>query len=106
VLPLVLYEGDFFPFKFWLSNRIRDGMYYRNELYYRLHTVESKKRSRLYHYACKLSLTEIVIVTANSETYSLWISLRSPKAIALNHQAPLIPTIHTQSSEETHPDQG
>lgn len=97
MLPLVVHEGDFFPFKFWLKNRIRDGMYYRNELYYRLYTVESKQRSRLYHYACRLSRTEIVIVTANPKTYSLWISLRSPKAIALNQYPNPIPTLPHQS---------
>jgi len=105
VLPQVVYEGDFFPFKFWLSGRIRDGMYYRNELYYRLHMVESQKRSRLYHYACKLSLTETVIVTTTPKNCSLWISLRSPKAIALNHQASVIPAIPPHTGEETHPDQ-
>lgn len=53
-------------------------MYYRNELFYRLHSVGPSDRARLYHYACKLAHQSSVVVTASAERYSIWINLRSP----------------------------
>lgn len=79
-LPPVILEGDFHPFKFWFKDSVQDGMNYRNELFYRLHTVELQKRAQLYHYACKLAQTDAVVVTASEKSYSIWVSLRSPIA--------------------------
>ncbi|WP_205370370.1 MULTISPECIES: hypothetical protein [Thermoleptolyngbya] len=80
VLPPVIDEGNFFPFKFWFRDSIQDGMYYRSELYYRLQTVDAQQRSRLYHFACRLAQREAVVVTANQRSCSLWINLRSSLA--------------------------
>ncbi|RMF63475.1 MAG: hypothetical protein D6742_17475 [Cyanobacteria bacterium J069] len=80
MLPPVIDEGSFFPFKFWFKNRIQDGMHYRSELYYRLHTVESQQRARLYHFACRIAQRETVAVSANDHTCSIWVSLRSASA--------------------------
>jgi hypothetical protein len=84
VLPPVIEEGNAFPFKFWFNNSIQDGMYYRNELFYRLHTIGLEHRARLYHYACKLAHHDTVIVTTTNDRCSIWVSLRSPSATALN----------------------
>lgn len=91
MLPPVIHEGDFFPFKFWFNSSIQDGMYYRSELYYRLHTVDVGHRARLYHYACKLSRQSAVVVTTNDKACSLWLNLRSPSATAVSEDFPLLP---------------
>ncbi len=52
-------------------------MYYRGELYYRLHSAGIALRARVYHYACKMILHENVIVTADEQSCSIWVSLRS-----------------------------
>lgn len=52
-------------------------MYYRNELFYRLHTVDLGNRARLYHYACKLAQRDRVVVSASDHSCSIWMSLRS-----------------------------
>lgn len=83
MLPPVVNEGDIFPFKFWFNNTVQDGMYHRNELFYRLHTVPLTSRAQLYHYACKLAQRDNVIVTAAPEQCSIWVSLRSPSVTAL-----------------------
>ncbi|HEY9624487.1 MAG TPA: hypothetical protein V6C78_29290 [Crinalium sp.] len=59
-------------------------MYYRNELFYRLYSIDIKHRARLYHYACKLAQHDNVVVTATDVSCSIWVSLRSPSAIATN----------------------
>lgn len=59
-------------------------MYYRNELFYRLHTVDIANRARLYHYACRLSQQSAVVVTASDERCSIWVSLRSPNVSTID----------------------
>jgi len=76
VLPPVISERDIFPFKFWFDGHIQDGMYYRNELYYRLHTVGISQRSKLFHYACKLSRKTTLVLTTNLRECSIWVNLR------------------------------
>lgn len=83
VLPPVIREGDFFPFKFWFNNSIQDGMYYRNELFYRLYSVSLKHRAKLYHHACRMAQDEMVVVSAGDRICSLWISLRGSGASEL-----------------------
>jgi hypothetical protein len=78
VLPPVIGKGDFHPFKFWFNNQLQDGMLYRNELFYRLQTVSTTHRARLYRYACKIAQQHTVVVTALPNEYSMWVSLRSP----------------------------
>jgi hypothetical protein len=82
VLPLVISDREFFPFKFWFNNSIQDGMYYRNELFYCLYSIEIKQRARLYHYACKLAQDHMVIISSTDVLCHIWISLRSEGAIA------------------------
>jgi hypothetical protein len=100
VLPPVIAEGKAFPFKFWFHNSIRDGIYYRNELFYRLHTVNRPQRSRLYHYACKLARSSQVLVTASEQKCSLWISLRSPNLTAPDAIAHALPSFADLTQDE------
>lgn len=82
VLPPLIDESSIFPFKFWFEHTIQDGMYYQNELFYRLHTVPTSIRARLYHYACKLARKDTVLVTNADSMCSIWVSLRSPSITA------------------------
>lgn len=84
MLPPVVNEGDFFPFKFWFNGSVQDGMYYRSELYYRLHTVDAEQRAGLYHYACKIPQDNAVVVTVTDKACSLWLNLRSSAATNLS----------------------
>ncbi|NJO42351.1 MAG: hypothetical protein HC769_19695 [Cyanobacteria bacterium CRU_2_1] len=84
VLPPVIHEGEYNLFKFWFNNSVQDGVYYHNELFYRLQTVALNHRAQLYHQACKLAQHDTVIVTTSMDTCSVWISLRSPSAIRLS----------------------
>lgn len=59
-------------------------MYYRNELFYRLHAVPLDLRARLYHYACQLAQENQVVVTIAEDTCCLWVSLRSSNVAALS----------------------
>jgi len=77
VLPPVIDEGKFFPFKFWFNHGIQDGMYYHNELYYRLQSSDINHRAQLYHYACRIAQRAQVVVTATETHCSIWVSLRS-----------------------------
>lgn len=79
VLPPVLSEGNYHPFKFWFNDRLRDGLFYQNELFYRLQTLSATHRATLYQHACQLAQQDSVIVTASLTEYSMWISLRSPR---------------------------
>ncbi|GAB4379069.1 MAG: hypothetical protein Kow00121_32330 [Elainellaceae cyanobacterium] len=80
MLPPIVNEGDCHPFKFWFHNKIQDGMVYRNELFYRWQTVPDSDRVRLYRRACQLvqNSQDSVVVTATTQQYSIWISLRNP----------------------------
>lgn len=71
---------------------MQDGMYYRNELFYRLYSIDLKHRARLYHYACKLAQKDVVVVTSTDVSCSIWISLRSASAIAQNPYEQKLPT--------------
>jgi hypothetical protein len=103
VLPPVIEESETFPFKFWLNNGIHDGMYYRNELFYRLHSVSLENRARLYHYACKMARNDIVVVTATADRCSIWVSLRSPSMMAQTlRDQPLPPFV--EPARELFPD--
>jgi hypothetical protein len=88
----VINEGDLFPFKFWFQTNIYDGMYYRNELFCRWHTVEASHRARLFHYACQLMQHNAVVVTANGQHSSLWVSLRSPIVAEFEQVEAIVPS--------------
>ncbi|MEB3289331.1 MAG: hypothetical protein VKI82_05415 [Leptolyngbya sp.] len=78
MLPKILEEHRIQVFKFWFGGALQDGSHYQNELYYRALTVESDKRTRLYHLACKLSQQGGgVLVSLSDDQCSLWISLRN-----------------------------
>jgi hypothetical protein len=104
VLPPVVNEGSVFPFKFWFNHTVQDGMYYRNELFYRLHTVGIGTRAQLYHYACRLARRDNVVVTASERQCSIWVSLRSPSVTALTlRRQPLPPALHPDASSSNLP---
>ena len=85
MLPKILEERRIQVFKFWFGGALQDGFHYQNELYYRALTVESEKRTRLYHLACKLSQQGgVVLVSIRDDQCSLWISLRNQSMV---HQA-------------------
>lgn len=78
MLPEILEERRIQTFKFWFDGALQDGAHYHNELYYRALTVESEKRTRLYHLACKLNEKGgSVVVSISDNQCSLWISLRN-----------------------------
>lgn len=85
MLPKILEERRIQVFKFWFGGALQDGSHYQNELFYRALTVESDKRTRLYHLACKLSQQGgVVLVSISDNQCSLWISLRNQSMV---HQA-------------------
>lgn len=78
MLPKVLPESRIQVFKFWFNGALQDGAHFANELYYRALTVETDKRTRLYHLACKFSEQQAgALVSIADNQCSLWISLRS-----------------------------
>mgnify|MGYP005854585733 CR=1 FL=1 len=79
VLPPILSEGNFRPFKFWFNDRLQDGLFYQNELFFRLQTLSVTYRATLYQHACQLAQRDSVIVTASPTEYTIWISLHSPR---------------------------
>ena len=91
MLPPVIEEGEYSPFKFWFEHTIQDGMYYQNELFYRLHTISSESRAQLYHYACQLAQHDYVVVTLTDDECSIWVSLRSPNITALSLRKQALP---------------
>ncbi len=96
MLPPVVDEGQVSIFKFWHGDRIQDGLYFRNELYYRVATINLDQRARLYHYACRISQKSYAVVTMTQIHCSLWVSLRGSAtdlvAQALIYFPPVPPT--------------
>lgn len=91
MLPPVVDEGLVSIFKFWYGDRIQDGLYYRNELYYRVATVGLEQRARLYHHACRVSQTSYAVVTMTQIHCSLWVSLRSSATAVAAHSFVYLP---------------
>ncbi|HEY9643465.1 MAG TPA: hypothetical protein V6C57_23455 [Coleofasciculaceae cyanobacterium] len=82
-MPLVIKEENCHPFKFWFNSSVQDGMYYGNELFYRLHTANSSDRALLYFRGCKLAKANSpTIITVAANQCKLWVSLRSPELAA------------------------
>ncbi len=90
-LPPVVDEKQIFPFKFWFNNSVQAGMYYRSELFYRLHSADVAQRARLFQYACRLSQQDKVVVTLSENSCSVWVSLRSPSAAHAHLHEPHFP---------------
>jgi hypothetical protein len=76
VPPLVLDEEHVFIFKFWFADTIQNGMYYQNELFCQLMTVEAHQRSQLYQLSCKFAQNGEFAVTCSKTDCRLWGSLR------------------------------
>lgn len=67
------------PFTFYLNDRLRQGMFYGNELYELV--KEFPRGDRLVAYQSVINLAEQgheVLVTASLFRYRTWVSLRSP----------------------------
>ncbi len=101
MLPPIVNEHVLFMFKFWFNNNIQEGMYYKDELFYRLHTVELRYRARLYHYACTMAQQDTIIVSASEKKCSIWVGLRSPSVNpkTLRHQ-PLPQFVQSAPTEQ------
>ncbi|WP_448560762.1 hypothetical protein [Trichothermofontia sp.] len=96
MLPLIVQHDQVFPFRFWLNNRIQEGLHYRGELFCHLQTFETGQRARVYHLACKLAQQGNPTLLLLSPTHcSLWISLRSSivEKILLCHFPPEWPAL-------------
>jgi hypothetical protein len=104
VLPPVIPEGELFPFRFWLNGSFHNGMHYRSELFYLLYTADAQYRSQVYHYACKLAQNNTIVISMTEASCRIWVSLRSPQAIASILQKHPIPKY--LSSEEDSSEQG
>jgi hypothetical protein len=78
MLPKVLKDKQVQGFKFWFSGALHDGLHYRHELFYRILTVQSGQRPRLFHLGCRLCQNGgQALITVSAHQSSLWISLRS-----------------------------
>lgn len=84
MLPEIVNEAKIHSFKFWFSDRIQEGMNYRGELFYRLHTADASERAKVFQTACRLSQRGAsLVLTLSDEQCSLWGSLRSQSVAAL-----------------------
>ncbi|NJL44629.1 MAG: hypothetical protein HC922_00480 [Leptolyngbyaceae cyanobacterium SM2_3_12] len=76
-------ENQIRVFRFWFNDALHDGTHFQNELYYRAMAVETDRRTRVYHLACKLSDHQAsTLVSLTEAQCSLWISLRSQTTAA------------------------
>jgi hypothetical protein len=94
VPPILINEEQVFSFKFWFDGNIHYGMFYQNELFFRLASFKPKQRPQVYQLGCKLARQNTLIALSCSETgCTLWGSLRSPlvKHILLNASLPELP---------------
>ncbi len=79
-------------------------MCYRNELFYRLHSIDIRHRARLYHYACRLAQRDRVVVSATDASCSIWVSLRSSHVQESNLHLQKLPSfMHLADEEEDQP---
>ncbi|NJN87173.1 MAG: hypothetical protein HC881_13850 [Leptolyngbyaceae cyanobacterium SL_7_1] len=92
VIPPVINEATLSPFKFWFQTSIHDGMYYHNELFCRWCTVTATDRAQLFHYACQLIRQNAVVITADEQQCSLWVSLRSPIVAEFEQVRAIVPS--------------
>lgn len=84
MLPEIVDEAKIHSFKFWFGDRIQEGMNYRGELFYRLHTAEPAERTKLFQTACRLSQRGAsLVLTLSKEQCCLWGNLRSQSVAAL-----------------------
>lgn|GEM_PF-1231565 len=77
MLPLIAQHNQVFTFRFWLDDRIHEGLHYGGDLFCHVQTFPIGQRVRVYHLACKLEHQgNPTLVLLAPEQCSLWISLR------------------------------
>lgn len=109
MLPEIVDEAKINAFRFWFGDRIQEGMNYRGELFYRLHTADASERAKVFQTACRLGQRGAsLVLTLSDEQCSLWGSLRSQSvaALAIDHlsaasEPHLLSWIDALSSENT-----
>jgi hypothetical protein len=78
VLPLVIDEKNVFIFEYWFDGALRQGLYYRNELFSRVATFDIRQRPQVYQFGCTLAQKNaLIVLTCSQSACSLWGSLRS-----------------------------
>lgn len=88
MLPLIAEHDQVFTFRFWLDDRIHEGLHYRGELFCHVQTFPIHQRVSVYHLACKLEYQgSPTLVLLSPEQCSLWLSLRGSmvEKIILRH---------------------
>lgn len=88
MLPLIAEHNQVFTFRFWLDDRIHQGVHYRGELFCHVQTFPIHQRVCVYHLACKLEHQgNPTLVLLSPEQCSLWLSLRGAmvEKILLRH---------------------
>ncbi|NJO78693.1 MAG: hypothetical protein HC827_09285 [Cyanobacteria bacterium RM1_2_2] len=79
-LPPIVNEVLVHKFTYW-NQHLRFGMRYGRELYTLLGSYPIEERLKACDIACEYTSRGIeVCITASKTTYSVWLSLRSPKA--------------------------
>lgn len=78
VLPILVAEQLVQSFNFYRADALRRGICYGNELYELANEFNVQARLQAYQTACDLLKQEIpVVITAASDSYAVWVSLRS-----------------------------
>jgi len=75
--PILVIESFVTSFKFW-DGDIKNGMFYRNELYRQHQTFTKDRRRDVFDIAYQLTSCNFQVVITQSQTqYTVWKSLRS-----------------------------
>lgn len=75
-LPAIVPENQIRRFRYFYECSLYEGMTFRGRLYKRLRTYGYQQRLRAFEHACELSSRgDVVISTADSATYSLWVDV-------------------------------
>ncbi len=84
MLPIVISETLAHPFSFYLQASVFQGIRYQGELYGLISEFHVAERLKAYQRACEwVERGMTVIMTASSEHYAIWMSLRSPDCFPL-----------------------
>ena len=77
---LLINEKFICQFKFWMDDRVQQGMRFRNDLFAQVAGFQSSQRREAFELAWKLSQErgQQVVVTATHLHYTVWLNLRSP----------------------------
>lgn len=78
-MPTIIHCDDVLPFRFFRDGMVWDGLAYQNRFYGKLDEAVPGNCAQLYQLALVLSEQELpYLMTASSESYALWVTLRSP----------------------------